>query len=229
MILQNNMGCGICMAGYYKDKVTAAVVICSVCDESCQSCVDEESCAVCKEGYYRFRNETGLCSENSSLMNCSRVRPTTRDGCAECNEGYFVDTTDKCSLCGEGCMRCQQYDSCLYCMEGYFKRSNTCVACSTVENCVKCHDVCLECDVGFVLDNNKMFCDQPSSTIVVALSSVLGSLFFLVVLVIVLVALIFVVIIRRRNKERRDKSVIFNINRSNVDFKPVSPKSRMCE
>ena len=164
--LLENLICGACNDPIYSQ---------TGCKTECVSILNH--CEDCKEGY---DNSNGLCIEpdcKKHINNCKKCHfegeGFSNPKCNECLEGYFLDSSNDCSICsyktinGANCYVCssdsKQYDC--SCEKGYTLFENSCKQCSL--NCDLCEykkesdsTKCLKCSQNYFLNsqNNCELC-----------------------------------------------------------------------
>ena len=137
--LENGQCSTTCSAGTWNNQIT---LVCQACPTSCATCQSDTKCQTCKEGFHL--NENHLCE--------SCVKPYCRDctlngqavaQCQLCNDGYYVTSSGDCTVCSDGCRRCDSAELCVECEDGYMREvssngaSATCSQCS-VDHCDTC-------------------------------------------------------------------------------------------
>ena len=66
-MMSSNKGCFKCQDGYYK---TSNGLECDECDESCETCLNENECITCNETYWRKPDTSGLCHPFETFHHC---------------------------------------------------------------------------------------------------------------------------------------------------------------
>ena len=136
--VENNLYCK-CNSGYYNSSQVIASGSCLPCIKRCISCSNSFSCDLCNANSYNFNG------------NCI------------CKKGFYENFNSDCDPCPTECISCTLKESCGGCVDvfncecqvGKWRNGNlaSCDAC--IENCKVCNDgsTCLECDLGFYLDD----------------------------------------------------------------------------
>lgn len=120
--------------------------ICAKCTQpNCQKCLNFYGvCDICQEGY-TVAYPTYTCQ----LSNVTHCNFMYSGNCAECHQGYMLDTKGQCVseelICYvPGCQQCKSYSPtiCINCSAGYVlnKVTSLCEAIPmcVVENCSRC-------------------------------------------------------------------------------------------
>ena len=95
--------------------------------ENTNICIDKV-----KEGYFISNNKTGLLSRcHSNCKKCSKNYTENSQNCDICRDELFLQEGN----CVENCS------------EGYYLENN---------ECFKCHDNCLNCEIGPIIENGKI-------------------------------------------------------------------------
>ena len=166
--------CIQCNQGYFMDSG------CVKCHINCISCFNLNYCNKCELGFFLFEGnclETPPeCQSNQfykagSCENCSEncLKCENSEICNSCKEGYTLFNQNCFLIDGEkdfvideiyylteisNCLRgIKEY--CYFCMKGYFAKNGVCLPCST--NCEICNNesMCLQCSLGFLLEDFK--------------------------------------------------------------------------
>ena len=131
---------------------------CIICTRSCNSDefknVDNCTCESCKTKY-----------NDSHCSRCNSQR------CLQCDQGYYLDNNNKCTICPKGTYSNQGASSCITCPSGYYSNQGaaSCTKCSTkYPNCKTCNNTqCIECETNYKLSDDKQKCEKrcPNKTI----------------------------------------------------------------
>ncbi|KAL7719911.1 Serine-threonine protein kinase [Entamoeba marina] len=106
--------CEECASGYYINGRG-----CSSCPSNCSYC-EGTTCLKCDPFFFLHNS---ACVE--TIENCKLA--TSDQGCLECNEGFYYDTTQNtCNTCNN-CPKCSSYNDCLECDSGYYLLNGVCV------------------------------------------------------------------------------------------------------
>lgn len=156
--LVNNVAeCFLCSDGFYLDN---SIGRCLPCNSSCKTCINSESCAICKENYDISESYCIKCLDN--CLHCSE--PLT---CYECKSGYYLNSDfTECIKCGLPCLNCKYSSPCSVCNDGYFDNGGSlCEKCPS--NCNKCYyyNTCYECDYGYYRGLNYLCLRVPENCI----------------------------------------------------------------
>ncbi|KAL4474863.1 hypothetical protein ABPG74_001559 [Tetrahymena malaccensis] len=172
----NNQGiCNQCRQGFKYDNVNN---ICSQCsDIHCLNCdIDIQQCQICQFGYLYNKNTKKCITEcqsgqyydsiNSLCVGCpdNCISCSSKDVCANCKKGFYIDHNNKCSQCSNNCISCQiNSEYCFTCKPGYQLINNQCViACDY--SCLKCSgsgvSQCLSCNSSRILYLGRCVCKE---------------------------------------------------------------------
>ena len=138
------------------------------CDVSnCNSCVQNNFCGQCADGYTVIVNTGGRCWKKYSPIPFCAL--TTGALCAECEQGYaLTDDAEcfpiplfKCNV--TGCQFCLEENVCEKCRLGFDPSPNitgTCVPYCTIDQCYTCFSdsKCLTCNNGYVRNEDSTAC-----------------------------------------------------------------------
>src|SRR3990167_3974717 len=177
----NSMNCNYCKSGYFKNYTSGA------CQQyQIENCVnydpESQKCLGCSSGFAIEPTSGKMCVSCQPIdPHCSRcgLNPANtfskQMACGDCFRGFFLEqSTQKCKTCSEGCLYCNNENSCLGCMAGYrvlngkcaqkepnctdFLPSGGCTRCQSGSFlqkvnpqdisgvCKPCASTCLECD-----------------------------------------------------------------------------------
>lgn len=137
------------------------------CYNTCKFCKekDNEICLKCNDLSY-ILDEYGNCQKRPipfcMVYNCAVCSSVDNYICNVCNPGYYLTKDRVCKACDVSCSVCSSYSVCLECMNSEIKPiggicnySNNC----TISGCFTCtlgvEPVCLLCNTGYVLTDNK--------------------------------------------------------------------------
>ncbi|MBO6244164.1 MAG: hypothetical protein J6O41_06350, partial [Clostridia bacterium] len=82
-----------------------------------------------------------------------------------CNGGNYLSSSNSCEVCTSPCKTCSNENTCISCIDGYFKLSDKCYECNI--NCKTSNDNCKcdNCDDGYYLINYQCLkCDSNCKT-----------------------------------------------------------------
>eukprot|EP00931_Biecheleriopsis_adriatica_P078958 TRINITY_DN52377_c0_g1_i1.p1 TRINITY_DN52377_c0_g1~~TRINITY_DN52377_c0_g1_i1.p1 ORF type:complete len:940 (+),score=181.52 TRINITY_DN52377_c0_g1_i1:180-2999(+) len=158
---------GQCMKGAHYNEGK-----CYPCAENCANCdfsalpMEEAGINLTEEGSGEAAIPCyfGGCMDGFGLIH-GRCLPCEVDDCRNCdedlqlcqvcNDGLGLDVNGTCQRCAAPHCRCTTKGGCEECEDGWGPAgNNTCLQC--LQGCKKCSvsvQQCMECDVGFVLDN----------------------------------------------------------------------------
>jgi hypothetical protein len=127
-----------CPSGTYPDSTTG---ICKECSSTCVECDNDNTCRVCKTGYYKWKN--------ACVKDCPAVAVLIGDICVPCSVECrtCAGTTDNCLSCDK--------DKYFYenkCYEECIETTGP-VKTTTEKHCAKCSDNCLQCTYGTEQEN----------------------------------------------------------------------------
>ena len=171
--------CRACKEGYYLfdgvcyqqcpgGTVEYEGIMCKICTDNCERCLDIDTCDECEPPYGLYKGECydpcpiGMFNNNGQCENCGVggcLHCTDKFTCGECLPPKFlcgnkcVDTLPSgtypidektCGLCKDECEECSAYDICKKCRDGYFLfEERICLA---------------SCPYGFRNDHNSRKC-----------------------------------------------------------------------
>jgi hypothetical protein len=144
----NNGICATCIPGYTPNTAGTCVLtcqlFCATCTDnlpsnclscyygaylngtSCQlnvTCNLDNSCTDCGQGLgYVLVGST--CIQCTNMTNCIQCDKTNTDQCTKCVNGYYINSTYKCSSCSTNCTLCSSADICSACTIGYTLAQN---------------------------------------------------------------------------------------------------------
>lgn len=135
----------------------------TLCTEECLECEGPDSCAVCKEGFYRNAGECLNC-----FYSCKSCFGGTKNSCNSCVGdflfnpdfsckmtcplGYFSGENQICERCPSECATCLNTKECISCTQGLFQFNHQCLqSCPTgtwldSSKCSLCHLNCEGCN-----------------------------------------------------------------------------------
>ncbi len=100
---------------------------------NCATANEDLTCKTCNEGYYL---DEGLCVDQLELVPymvpyCAIY---TKDGCTQCNGGYYYETSSTTCKVVNAITNCAKYEistsasaNCSKCIEGYYTNGGSCV------------------------------------------------------------------------------------------------------
>ena len=152
--------CLVCKNGFYLDEWNS----CEICSESCNSCIDFNTCLDCKSS---FKEVAGLCCP----LGCSDC---DTEKCLACEYGFRLEKNgvcfeDRTTDCIDGCHRCTDFFICEECYDGFYLSEGLCLHCvdesllecgrilqSCPQDCAYCtKGNCHRCLPGYYLSDNK--------------------------------------------------------------------------
>ncbi|KAH0576070.1 Cysteine-rich membrane protein 2 [Spironucleus salmonicida] len=150
-----NPPCSACESKYFEEAITDEKE-CTLCKNSCDTCLNANTCLTCQNGNYLENEQCQLCSVGQKIActcgnakhcgTCDEKKPTT---CLTCMHGFASTKEGVCDTCGEG----------------FFKNGSddnfTCEPCLTT-NCAQCpvrKDRCTKCVYNMYL-NFRTQCQQ---------------------------------------------------------------------
>jgi hypothetical protein len=142
-------------------KATTHLSMCKPCPEGCSACESNTECTGTPDrGYFELDGIAVKCADKHCL-HCDA------EACLECKVGLFINPEDGacvntcglgkfagddsvCAECQEGCVSCENADTCDECERGFQVSSEgACEACGD-ENCAHCeNNRCLKCKTDF--------------------------------------------------------------------------------
>ena len=172
-------------------------------DKNCIDCLLEnnvEFCYKCNEGYSPMNEKCNLICSDNNCEKCITIGRT--QFCSQCKSGYKMqngECTIKCN--DEKCKTCSNYgNDCTECDDGKKLFDGKCADQSNIcsqhfQFCNYClgSERCVECQKGYILDDNKKKCQKNSSYT--------STLFTIFGIVIILIAVISYCIYRKRKTD----------------------------
>jgi hypothetical protein len=136
-----NQTCTVCKSPYDYIRINSCLscnpgnffnpknLTCSSCNsKNCKNCKQENSCEICKEGYFLTTGTPAVCAL-CSLKGCKKCDRADPSVCAECEEKHFKDAQQGCVHCRTYCKKCEGKDKCLECEKGTkMDKKGECVA-----------------------------------------------------------------------------------------------------
>lgn len=122
---------------------TTSIQIQSTCHDTinctfpCLGCESQKhKCTLCVPGYIKHEFH---CSNTCPIPHCLKCRHS--NACTFCEPGYYIDDTNNCKQCDNGCKECKgpAPDECIECNAGNIVSSGYCW------DQVTCHGSCLTC------------------------------------------------------------------------------------
>ena len=87
--------------------------VCFTCEDFlCEICPENDItfCHKCLEGALARNGTCEFCSSN--CIDCDIWSMAPNRPCFECDDGYFVNSTEQCQPCGKGCLLCMDSTYC---------------------------------------------------------------------------------------------------------------------
>ncbi|KAL4469881.1 hypothetical protein ABPG72_011102 [Tetrahymena utriculariae] len=160
-VKQNNSCVSVCdttQAQYIDTLSNPLQNYCRLCNSQCQTCSSQQICTQCIQGYYLNQYQCNQC--NSSCQSCSGgsesdciicqqqgyyISTQQNNTCVtqcDVHQGQYIDNTTNpkqmyCRQCSSNCLTCQDQNTCIYCIEGYFLNQNQCKLCDS--SCQSCY------------------------------------------------------------------------------------------
>jgi len=185
--LQSDRSCKSCEMGKYFNKYTME---CNDCPVTCSVCFDNQTCLVCKDGFFLTSesrclsvcsmnstwNERNLtCIDNISLPTCLNCNTTESRNCSfgkvewngvcvtECPMDHFNET-NHCTKCHHSCQSCTGplTTQCLSCRPGHFLSDNVCVSSCPTGSFLK-KRTCVHCMDHCSKCSSSVTCSQCAS------------------------------------------------------------------
>ena len=132
---------------------------------NCQVAKTIYECVVCEEGY--FLGSSGECFPNPSEAVDYCIRYQAQDHCLECQQGYYPEKNNQCSLIPK-IENCEEYSQtspkCQICKSAFFLNGDKCEKRQVsfyIDLCVErslTADSCSECQSGFVPTDDGLKC-----------------------------------------------------------------------
>jgi hypothetical protein len=139
--------CKTCFSAFYLSTFDRVTICVAGAIEGCLTCSSPTVCIACNTVSYYLTNT--ICVKHVKVDNCSAYSGTSYNECATCNVGFFPFKYSMTCLAITVITNCATYadrNSCLNCTEGYFIRSNICLAItSTYANCLTAARDSTEC------------------------------------------------------------------------------------
>ena len=193
--------------------------MCAPCIPNCLTCRNGNQCIKCKENHFLSEDSTE-CVSYDKLIHCDGK---TADGCIKCSKGYYVDN-QYCSHCSNKTRNCVDCASstgiCKECERNYILNDTKCIHYSLIPYCKAEKDnKCSKCSFWHSPNGNGLECTSH-----VEWEIILG-IGLLVLAVTSLMIGLFIYFISKfltwnRLKRARERSTIFNMKYSNVEFHP---------
>jgi len=160
----NNGQCATCVTGYQPNTngicVLNCQLLCATCQDNlptvctscysgstlngsnCQmdlSCNANSTCTDCGQGlnYILVGTTCVMCPAITNCLQCSSSNTST---CSICSAGYYVDTSNGCTICSNICISCISSSICTGCAQGY-----TLTQGQTQGLCLQCASPCATC------------------------------------------------------------------------------------
>ncbi|KAL4456740.1 hypothetical protein ABPG73_014766 [Tetrahymena malaccensis] len=192
-IKQNNSCVSICdttQAQYVDSLSNPQQKYCRMCNSQCQTCSSQQICTSCIQGYYLKQNQCSQC--DSSCLTCSDGNSSSCIICfqqgyyistflnntcvSQCDvhQGQYIDNTTNpnqiyCRQCSSNCLTCQDQNTCIQCVEGYFLNQNQCKQCDS--SCQQCYGsdpsnciICQQSDYFISIKQNNICVSQCDLT-----------------------------------------------------------------
>jgi len=153
--MKSQGACDECEPGYYVNSTKK----CAPCYDSkkCSTCTNNtrEECQTCSPGFIKVEESKCVKCEMSGCKTCNLYGPNKCD--SVCVEGFFMNKTEICYSCPEGCATCESATKCTAPKPGYITYTpdggaQQILKC-TDPNCVTCDpqnlDFCHTCKDGF--------------------------------------------------------------------------------
>lgn len=155
---------------------------CRQCGNDCIKCDNDQTCTVCKTGFYSDSGKCKQCKSNCDACNsthcldcapehcplsddscgpcatvCSECTGPSDKECIECDPGYYFSRLNRnCFKCNEAGSACTgpNANDCSNCSSGYCMNKGKCTKCES--GCRACEDYrkCTSCQNGFYLVND---------------------------------------------------------------------------
>ncbi|KRX06120.1 Insulin-like growth factor binding protein, N-terminal [Pseudocohnilembus persalinus] len=152
----NKENCQICSDGYYLQDGN-----CLECNFPCKKCQSATECLDCEDNY--FFNEFQCKTCNQWIENCNIC--VSYDQCTQCDQYYYLEQLNKCTLCQAPCLECETENNCNSCIQNYFLGINECKTCQDwIPNCQQCtnYQQCEKCQDGYYYENQQcQKCQSP--------------------------------------------------------------------
>ncbi|OAF70003.1 hypothetical protein A3Q56_02223 [Intoshia linei] len=165
--------CIICKNGYYLVEINGEL-LCKDCGYNCLSCTNTGTCNLCKNGYCLLPNNT--CLKNNQNCKLCFQHKNFKISCVDCIDGHMlqlcklvleiIDLANGCAkfktekyilACMNGCIHCNDINVCLKCNQGYHLNQNKCFKC--IDNCDICNNIaCLKCKSGYINNSTLNIC-----------------------------------------------------------------------
>lgn len=114
-------------------------------------------CLQCVSGFYEVDNLCHAC--DNSCKTC-----TDSINCISCANGYYwgLSNLGLCTSCPTGCNTCDATGNCTSCLSAFYFYQDHCLNCPT--NCSVCSDgsTCLTCNVGILVSNLCIVCEDST-------------------------------------------------------------------
>lgn len=138
---------------------------CKPCHSSSQECTGTEDYQCSKYPLGSFDEITDETHHYCFICDPNCLKCKDKTNCAECNEGFYKTSDNKCSKCDISCQNCTggTNTDCLSCKKGFFFYEKECSQCDS--NCKAfegTRNSCTSCRDGFYVNENKvcMSCDE---------------------------------------------------------------------
>ncbi|ELP88795.1 hypothetical protein EIN_438050, partial [Entamoeba invadens IP1] len=188
---------------------------CVSCDTSCAKCLVKTSCISCKDNYYNIPSEGLLCKDYSLLTNCITK---TQKGCKKCEVGYYIQyTIPKCEQCPETCFNCSSPMNCYSCKTDFVLINGNCVHYTEVAHCKRAkNSICAYCSPSKKPSPDGTTC--VNNALISVLIPILVLIFLCVVAIIILIPTIYLLRLYLKQKKVDKKICVFNMKKSNISF-----------
>ena len=201
--------CAFCNDGYY-----TLDGLCFNCDKSCTTCYSAANkCTSCnyKEGYFNDGTDGKgyvKCTHNSTLTNC---KLSGREGCNECENGYYVNQFHRCIKCPKECDTCANENTCYSCSDQYVLKSDKkCIHWETIEHCTKYDSKerkCSQCTFEYTPTTEGNECIRNSMFYFIYIGLPIIAVF--IIIVIIIFGITFIIFKRHHDKlEERRKAMV---------------------
>jgi len=127
-----NTKCTKCNPGFVLNENN----ICLKCGNDCKTCLNENNCLECFDGFYLSKNENNEESDKYLCKKCKEgcKRCLNENECLTCDDNYYEEKENgeiKCIICPEGCDDCTNKFNCIKCKNDYklisIKGENYCI------------------------------------------------------------------------------------------------------
>jgi hypothetical protein len=148
--------CNRCATGYYLFLSSNGAYVCQTLPAFCLNASFSGVCQSCMNNYILYN---GVCVLSSSIMNC-QAYDLRSFVCITCIQGYYLSSSNICTLLPTNCANASPSGVCLSCLQGYRLNGGICVI--FVINCATYNfatGTCTQCAPGYTLSQDLTTCN----------------------------------------------------------------------